>query len=40
VGVACNADAGEVDGLSGSLNGFLAYLVPQFSERLGATSRR
>jgi hypothetical protein len=39
-GVAFNADAGEVYGVSGSLNGFLTYLVPQFFERPGASSRR
>lgn len=39
-GVAFNADAGEVYGVSGSLNGFLTYLVPQFFEKPGAGGRR
>jgi hypothetical protein len=32
-GVAFNPQAGEVYGVSGSLNGFLTYLVPQFFEK-------
>ena len=32
-GVAFNPEAGEVYGVSGSLNGFLTYLVPQFFEK-------
>jgi hypothetical protein len=36
-GVAFNPAAGEVYGVSGSLNGFLTYLVPQFFERPGGT---
>ena len=39
-GVAVNPDAGEVYGVSGSLNGFLTYIVPQFFERPGASTRR
>ncbi|HXH06530.1 MAG TPA: hypothetical protein VNI83_08060 [Vicinamibacterales bacterium] len=35
-GVALNPDAGEVYGVSGNLNGFLTYLVPQFFEKPGA----
>jgi hypothetical protein len=37
-GVAFNPELGEVYGVSGSLNGFLTYLVPQFFEKPG-TSR-
>jgi hypothetical protein len=32
-GVAFNPARGEVYGVSGNLNGFLTYLVPQFFER-------
>ena len=39
-GVAFNADAGEVYGVSGDINGYLTYLVPQFFQRPGATARR
>jgi hypothetical protein len=39
-GVAFNGDAGEVYGVSGNLNGFLTYLVPQFFEKPGASTRR
>ena len=34
-GVAFNPDAGEVYGVSGDLNGYLTYLVPQFFQRPG-----
>jgi hypothetical protein len=34
-GVAFNADAGEVYGVSGDINGYLTYLVPQFFQRPG-----
>ena len=34
--VAFNPQAGEVYGVSGDLNGYLTYLVPQFFERPGA----
>jgi hypothetical protein len=37
-GVAFNPEAGEVYGISGDLNGYLTYLVPQFFQRPGATS--
>ncbi|MBI4476087.1 MAG: hypothetical protein HY654_02880, partial [Acidobacteria bacterium] len=37
-GVAFNPEAGEVYGVSGGLNGFTAYLIPQFFERPGATT--
>ena len=37
-GVAFNPEAGEVYGVSGGLNGFLTYLVPQFFERPSITS--
>ena len=36
-GVAFNPRKGEVYGVSGNLNGFLTYLVPQFFERPGST---
>jgi len=36
-GVAFNPAAGEVYGVSGGLNGFLTYLVPQFFEKPGTT---
>ena len=36
-GVAFNPKKGEVYGVSGNLNGFLTYLVPQFFERPGTT---
>jgi hypothetical protein len=36
-GVAFNPAGGEVYGVSGNLNGFLTYLVPQFFQRPGAT---
>lgn len=41
-GVAFNPEAGEVYGVSGNLNGYLTYLVPQFFQRPGAatTARR
>jgi len=39
-GVAFNPEAGEVYGVSGSLNGFLTYLVPQFFEKPGASTAR
>jgi hypothetical protein len=41
-GVAFNPDAGEVYGVSGDLNGYLTYLVPQFFQRPGPapTARR
>lgn len=39
-GVAFNADAGEVYGVSGDLNGFLTYLVPQFFQKPGAATAR
>lgn len=39
-GVAFNQEAGEVYGVSGSLNGFLTYLAPQFFEKPGTTIRR
>jgi hypothetical protein len=35
-GVAFNPASGEVYGVSGGLNGFLTYLVPQFFEKPGA----
>lgn len=35
-GVAFNPAKGEVYGVSGNLNGFLTYLVPQFFERPGS----
>lgn len=37
-GVAFNPQAGEVYGVSGNLNGFLTYLVPQFFEKPGLTT--
>jgi hypothetical protein len=37
-GVAFNPVAGEVYGVSGNLNGFLTYLVPQFFQKPGTTS--
>jgi hypothetical protein len=37
-GVAFNPAAGEVYGVSGSLNGFLTYLVPQFFEKPSTTT--
>ena len=36
-GVAFNPDAGEVYGVSGDMNGYLTYLVPQFFQKPGAT---
>jgi hypothetical protein len=36
-GVAFNPELGEVYGVSGGLNGFLTYLVPQFFEKPGTT---
>jgi DNA-binding beta-propeller fold protein YncE len=41
-GVAFNPDAGEVYGVSGDLNGYLTYLVPQFFQKPGPapTARR
>lgn len=36
-GVAFNPEAGEVYGVSGGLNGFLTYLVPQFFEQPRST---
>ena len=36
-GVAFNPAKGEVYGVSGNLNGFLTYLVPQFFEKPGTT---
>ena len=36
-GVAFNPKHGEVYGVSGNLNGFLSYLVPQFFEKPGTT---
>ena len=41
-GVAFNPEAGEVYGVSGDLNGYLTYLVPQFFQRPGPapTARR
>ena len=37
-GVAFNPEAGEVYGVSGNLNGYLTYLVPQFFEKPGTTT--
>ncbi len=37
-GVAFNPAAGEVYGVSGGLNGFLTYLVPQFFEKPGTST--
>lgn len=39
-GVAFNPAGGEVFGVSGDLNGFLTYLVPQFFEKPGGTTTR
>jgi DNA-binding beta-propeller fold protein YncE len=38
-GVAFNPQAGEVYGVSGDVNGYLTYLVPQFFQRPGAARR-
>ena len=37
-GVAFNAEAGEVYGVSDDLNGYLTYLVPQFFQRPGTAT--